>query len=174
VTSLEAGTKVRTAYVRVKSIEEGRVLAWALALFDLCLGTVALGWPRLYAEIFHPRLDDPQLDLIRRMGVIWLMFCTVAIITATRHTRTIVRWFQVLAVLRLMEVPADLLYGTLDWGATWWSRALLYSAPPINLAAGIFLYRISQQRWSTLQTIVSGAVEQGVDRGDGVVGAARR
>lgn len=173
MTTVQAGTKVRAAYVRVKAVEEGRVLAWALALFDLCLGTVALFFPRLYGEIFHPHLADPQLDIIRRMGVIWLMFCTVAIITATRHTRSIVRWFQVLAVLRLMEVPADLLYGTLDWGATWWSRALLYSAPPINLAAGIFLYRISQRRWSVLQAAVLGAVEEGVDRGDGVGGAAR-
>lgn len=162
----------RAAYARAKAIEDGRVLSWALCAFDLLLGSIALFAPRWYADIFHPHLADPQFDLIRRMGVIWLMFCAVAAITATRSTRDITRWFQVLAVLRLMEVPADLLYGTIAEGATWWSRALLYSAPPINLAAGLFLYRVATRKWDALLAPLR-AREEDVEGGDRVVRVAR-
>ncbi|HWN69918.1 MAG TPA: hypothetical protein VNM90_19885, partial [Haliangium sp.] len=85
-------------------------LCWALFLFDLALGGVAAGWPELYLRVLHPELDVAQLDIIRRTGLLWLAFAVVALRTATVAPDRRSHWFLVLAVVRLIDVPADLVY----------------------------------------------------------------
>jgi hypothetical protein len=123
-----------------------RVLCFNLAVFDLFLGGGTILFPKSYAALFHPLLADPPLDFIVRTGVIWLFFCFAQSVAFTRKTTEArVKWFFIVGILRLMDVPADFAYATLSQGATFLSRAALYSAPPINLAMGIFLVYTSSK-----------------------------
>lgn len=125
-------------------------LCWGLFMFDLVLGTVCVFRPDVYLDIFHPTLDTPQVELIRRTGVLWLVFAAVAARAATVVPARRAAWFLVLAVLRLMDVPADALYAVTASGASVLSRALLWSAPPLNMAMGGYLYWLAwAQRRST-------------------------
>lgn len=121
----------------------GIALCWVLCIFDLVLGGAAGFFPTQYVAIFHAELDAPQFELIRRTGMIWLAFSAVALRAATAPAATRARWFLVLAVLRLMEVPADIAYASTMSGTTMFGRALVMVAPPLNLAIGWFLYRLS-------------------------------
>ena len=126
-------------------IADGKLVAWALCCFDIALGGACLVWPSLYALVIHPRLADPQLDLIQRTGMLWLMYTGIAGFAATRGEAQRGRWFFVLGVIRLIEVPTDLLYGVVARGAVWYSRVLLFGAPAINLAAGLFLIALTRE-----------------------------
>ena len=125
-------------------IADGKLLAWALCSFDIALSSTCLIAPWVYVRIFHPRLAAPQFDLIERTGMLWLMYAVVAGLAATRGETHRGRWFFALAVLRLVEVPTDLLYAHEALGAAWYSRALLVMAPLINLAAGVFFLALSR------------------------------
>jgi len=123
----------------------GVALAWGLWLFDLLLGSVATFTPDLYLSIVHPHLEEPQRELIRRTGVLWLGFSFVAIYTATCSPARRARWFLVLGLLRLMEVPADLVYGMAAAGADTLGQVLILSAPPLNLGLGGYLFWLSRR-----------------------------
>lgn len=128
-----------------RALRMGVALCWGLFLFDLILGSVATVWPEIYLGIFHPGLDTPQSDLVRRTGMLWLAFSAVALRAATVAPAGRARWLLVLAVLRLMEVPADTLYAVVMSGASTWSRALIAAAPALNLILGLVLLRLARQ-----------------------------
>ncbi len=114
-----------------------------LGFFDIVLGGLAVFLPRLYAKIFHPDLDSPAIDYIVRTGLLWLFFAVVEL--RAGFGKPAARWFFLVGMLRLMDVPADLAYATLAEGARWWSRAMIYAAPVINAISGIYLWRISRR-----------------------------
>lgn len=118
-------------------------LCWVLFLFDLALGGVAAAWPELYLRVIHPELDVSEVDLIRRTGTLWLAFAVVALRAATVAPAGRGHWFLVLAVVRLLDVPADLVYAATMTGATTFSRLLVLSAVPVNLGLGLYFYRQS-------------------------------
>jgi len=119
-----------------------RMVCFGLAVFDLVLGGGAVLFPRVYAALFHPYLSGPPIDFIVRTGFIWLFFCFAQTIAATRKTEdAMARWFFIVGLLRLMDVPADLAYATLAQGASFLSRAALFCAPAINATVGIYLVR---------------------------------
>jgi hypothetical protein len=120
-------------------------LCWALFLFDLALGGVAAGWPELYLRVVHPEMDISQVDLVRRTGMLWLAFSAVALRTATVAPARLGHWFLVLAVVRFLDAPADLVYAATMSGATTFSRLLVLSAVPVNLGLGIYFYRQSRR-----------------------------
>ncbi|WP_428264332.1 hypothetical protein [Haliangium sp.] len=120
-------------------------LCWGLVVFDLILGGTASLWPDGYLALFHPELDAPQIDLIRRMGMVWLVLAAVALRAATASPSTRPRWLLVLAVVRLTEVPADVVYVASMSGASLLSHLLVASAPPLNLAIGLYLYKLSKR-----------------------------
>lgn len=126
-------------------IADGKLLSWALCCFDIALGGACVFWPALYAFVIHPNLADPQHDLIQRTGILWLMYASIAGFAATRGEQQRGRWFFVLAVLRLIEVPTDFVYGFVARGAAWYSRVMLFGAPVINLAAGLFLLALARE-----------------------------
>jgi hypothetical protein len=126
-------------------IADGKVLAWALCLLDVVLGTVCLLWPRVFAFFFHPYLATPQLDLIQRTGMLWLAYAVVAGLAATRGEQHRGRWFAAVGVLRLIEVPTDLVYAATASGAAWYSLTMLVAAPVVNLAAGLFLVTLARE-----------------------------
>lgn len=131
-----------------RALRLGVALCWGLFLFDLALGSVATLWPQLYLDIVHPALDTPQIDLVRRTGALWLAFSAVALRAATAAPALRARWFLVLAVIRLVEVPADAVYAALLSGASAWSQALIAAAPVLNLILGLFLLRLSRKLFS--------------------------
>lgn len=121
------------------------VLCWGLFLFDLALGGVAAAWPELYLRVIHPELDVSQVDLIRRTGMLWLGFAAVALRAATVTPDRRGQWLLVLAVVRLLDVPADLVYAATMTGGTTFSRLLVLSAVPVNLGLGLYFYRESRR-----------------------------
>jgi hypothetical protein len=120
-------------------------LCWGLFVFDVALGGTAAFWPGRYLAILHPGLDTPQVELVRRTGMIWLMFAAVALRAATAAPATRGRWFLVLAVLRLLDVPADLAYAASMSGTTGLGRGLVLAAPPLNLALGGYFYALARR-----------------------------
>jgi hypothetical protein len=120
-------------------------LCWGLFVFDVALGGTAAFWPERYLAILHPGLDTPQVELVRRTGMIWLMFAAVALRAATAAPATRGRWFLVLAVLRLLDVPADLAYAASMSGTTGLGRGLVLAAPPLNLALGGYFYALARR-----------------------------
>jgi len=120
-------------------------LCWVLVVFDLALGGTAAFWPDLYLAVLHPGLDTPQVELVRRTGMIWLMFAAVALRAATAAPATRGLWFVVLGVLRLLDVPADLAYAASMSGTTGLGRGLVLAAPPLNLALAGYFYVLGRR-----------------------------
>lgn len=120
-------------------------LCWALFLFDLALGGVAAAWPELYMRVMHPEMDISQIDFVRRTGMLWLAFAAVALCAATVAPDRRGHWFLILAVVRLLDVPADLVYGVTMTGATTLSRLLVLAAVPVNLGLGVYFYLKSRR-----------------------------
>jgi hypothetical protein len=135
--------------IKVSPVEEsdGKLACAALCLFDIGLGGLTLFNPELYCRVFHPTLVDPQLDLIQRLGAVWLAFALIAGIAATRRGVNRAPWFLVVAVVRFLEVPADLIYGSVAHGASTLSRVLIYCAPPLNFVAGYYLFYVARELW---------------------------
>ena len=123
--------------------KNGRLLCWTLTIFDIFLGGITVFFPLLYSQVIHPELSDPPVDIIMRTGVLWLIFAFFQFMAATSKEPE--KWFFAVGIIRLMEVPADILYGTLAIGATAFSRCLIFIAPISNAIMGIFLYKLSEK-----------------------------
>jgi hypothetical protein len=97
-------------------------------------------FPAKYLALIHPDLpagDHPQ-DWVVRTGLVWLMFLVFELCGALSVAPA--KWFFCIAMLRWMEVPADIAYGLLARGATTWSKLLIFSAPVVNTIAGSVLF----------------------------------
>lgn len=119
-----------------------RLLLVALFVFDVGLGVVTAGFPELYLELIHPRGDELHpgrpTHLVVRTGILWLVFAVVQGAAALDPTGR--PWLVVVvAALRLMDVPADLVYGAVADDLGLLGRAALLFAPAFNLAAGVLL-----------------------------------
>lgn len=121
------------------------VLCWGLFLFDLVLGGIAAIWPELYVRVVHPGMDMAQLAVVRRTGMLWLAFSAVALRTATAAPDRRGHWFLVLAVVRLLDVPADTVYAATMTGASAIGRLAVLGAIPINLVLGFYFHRVSRR-----------------------------
>ena len=128
-------------------VRAARVTCAALCAFDIGLGGLTLIAPTLYGRVFHPELSDPQLELIQRLGAVWLAFAVVAAVAATRKGADRAPWFLAVCVLRWIEVPADLVYGALADGASTLSRVLIFAAPPLNFIVGAYLLHVARALW---------------------------
>lgn len=124
------------------SIENGRLICWMLVLVDIVLGGTAVFFPYFYAKIFHPELKNPPIDFIVRTGILWLVFAFFQFKGATSKDPK--KWFFVIGIIRLMEVPADIIYGILAIGSPLLSRAMIWSAPVLNTIFGYFLFNLSK------------------------------
>ncbi len=119
----------------------GRVVCFALVIVDIVLGGSAVFFPQFYAKTFHPNLTQIPVDFIVRTGILWLVFALFqAIAVFSKHPK---KWFFAVGIIRLMEVPADIVYGALAMGATLVSRLLIWIAPVVNMIFGVFLYKLS-------------------------------
>jgi hypothetical protein len=125
-----------------RSLRRSRPLLIGLALFDLALGGTAALLPNYYIDLLHPAwlTLHPQSPTywLARTGMLWLFFAAIEGIAAIRPAR----WpllVLIVGVLRLMDVPADLLYFAHadDLGA--FGRFGLLFAPAFNLCVGLYL-----------------------------------
>jgi hypothetical protein len=123
----------------------GLALCWGLFVFDLALGGVAALWPEVYLRVIHPDVDPSQVELVRRTGMIWLAFAGVALRTATAAPAWRGHWFLVLAAVRFIDVPADLIYAATMSGGTTLSRSLVLIAVPLNLGLAVYFHRLSRR-----------------------------
>lgn len=126
-------------------ILSGRIIALTLFFFDLLLSAFTAAWPEVYLSIIHPDLAEPQVELLRRSGGMWLAFSIVALIAATCPRDVRARWFMVLGWFRLIEVPADLLYGLTATGTGDFGRIIILAAPPLNFLIGGYLFWLSRR-----------------------------
>ena len=120
--------------------KNGRMVCLILVFVDIFLGGSAVFFPYFYSELIHPELTNPPIDFIMRTGILWLVFAFFQFMAViSKNPR---KWFLVVAAVRLMDVPADIVYGILAIGATLISRLMILSAPIINTICGIYLYKL--------------------------------
>jgi hypothetical protein len=122
----------------------GRGICWVLAAIDAALGAGATFFPATYLAVVHPGLAAPQYpyDWVVRTGILWLAFFVLELAGALSAAPA--KWFFCVALLRLMEVPADVAYGLLARGSTEASRLLILAAPAGNAVAGAALLMVSR------------------------------
>lgn len=123
-------------------IQNGRMICGILVIVDIILGGLAIFFPHFYVQIFHPNLETFPFDFIARTGVLWLIFALIQFIAMISKNPK--QWFFTVGLIRLMEVPADIVYGILAIGASLISRLMIFSAPILNFIIGIYLYLLSK------------------------------
>jgi hypothetical protein len=121
------------------TINEGRKVCWVLAAVDAVLGVSATFFPSTYLSLVHPALPaaEAPVDWVVRTGLLWLMMLVFELCGALSAAPA--KWFFCVAMIRLMEVPADLAYGLLARGAGTASYIAIFAAPPVNVFAGTYL-----------------------------------
>jgi hypothetical protein len=120
--------------------KNGRIICLMLVVIDIFLGGSAVFLPYFYSQLIHPDLNNPPIDFIMRTGVLWLVFAFFQLMAVISKKPR--KWFLVVAAVRLMDVPADIIYGITAIGATLFSRLMIFSAPVINTIFGIYLYKL--------------------------------
>jgi hypothetical protein len=136
----------------------GRRICWVLAGIDAVLGAAAVLLPGTYLAIMHPHLpaaERPE-DWVVRTGILWLAFMMFEVRAATAADP--MRWFFAVALLRIMEVPADVSYGLLAQGASSASRFAIFAAVLGNALAGTFLLMLFRR-----QTVRESETRRGAD-----------
>ncbi len=115
-----------------------RPLLGLLVLIDIFLGGVAVFWPRFYMQWVHPEvaLSDP-VYLVQRSGMIWLAYLAIQAIAFLRFKRT-PEWVLIVAFLRLVEVPADIMYLFVGEPGLLGTVGLTFT-PIFNFVVGLFL-----------------------------------
>lgn len=112
-----------------------RWLTGPLAILDLALGVSAVAFPRFYMNLMH---GGGAPFLLQRTGVLWLFFAAAEIVACVRPRRETI---GLVAALRIMDVPADVVYFFLSPSLTWFGRWSLIVSPVFNACAGVWLLR---------------------------------
>ena len=120
----------------LNDIRSSRYITGPLAILDLGLGGVALAFPDIYLDIMHTGTDGAFM--LQRTGVLWLFFCLCQLVAFLYPARLPMFVFLV-GMLRLMDVPADIVYHVTSPGVTAFGRFGLVAAPIFNIVAGTCL-----------------------------------
>jgi dihydroflavonol-4-reductase len=133
----------REREVATRALEHARPLLIFLALFDIALGVQASFFPSLYLAQLHPQFAalhgaGAPIYWLLRTGALWLFFAVVEAWSALAPAR---RCSVVLIVgaLRLMDVPADLVYRFTADDLGWFGRWGLLVSPAFNFCVGVYL-----------------------------------
>ena len=127
-------------------LQKARSLLAGLSMFDIGLGGKAAFKPRSYLELMH-RLTAGEAStgtetFVRRTGALWLFFAALEGLAAAQPTPEVA---FVVGVLRLMEVPADIVYGKRSKELTTFGKVGLVVSPIFNAVSGAFLVHIGSR-----------------------------
>ncbi len=120
--------------------KNGRIVCLMLVIVDIFLGGSAVFFPYFYSQMLHPGVANPPIDFIMRTGILWLVFAFFQFMAVISKNPK--NWFLVVAAIRLMDVPADIIYGIYAIGATITSRLMILGAPLMNTIFGVYLYKL--------------------------------
>lgn len=121
-----------------RACERLRPLLVALALFDVGLGGLATFFPSTYLALLHPYADaGGPAYLLQRTGVLWLFFALAEGVAAVGRPRPSL--FAAVGLLRVMDVPADLVYFLAAPDLGRFGHASLPLCVAFNLFAGVLL-----------------------------------
>jgi dihydroflavonol-4-reductase len=137
------------------ALRRARPLLLGLAGFDVLLGGAALLWPRRYLAAMHPGPERGPTALVSRTGALWLFFAGVEALAAARPGAP--EWTFLAGMLRLMDVPADLVYLLRGDDLGRLGRAGLAASVAFNAASGAYL---AAAAWRALRAARTVPVEQ--------------
>ena len=120
------------------NLDRTRYLTGALCLFDIGLGITAVFFPRFYMNLIQPTASDDPAYLLQRTGALWLCFAFCEGMAFFRYAR-FPEWVVIVAALRLIDVPADLVYWFRDHALDTFGKFSLIFAPAFNATAGTLL-----------------------------------
>jgi hypothetical protein len=121
-----------------------RLVLGALIALDLTIATVAFASPSLWFKLFHGTTPVDPEGLLRRMGANWAAFAVLQIV-AWRRWRAEPAWLAVVAGARLGDGLTDWTYVAFAHDLTWYGRAMLLAASPMNWICGWLLLRWYRQ-----------------------------
>jgi len=123
----------------LQAFNRTRFLTGPLALFDLSLGIMALGFPTVYLSLLEPTSVHVSTYMLQRTGIIWLGFFAAETIAFFFYDR-LPEWVLIVAVMRVDDVPADLFYRFADHELGWFGKWTLMLTPAFNIVAGVALF----------------------------------
>lgn len=116
-----------------------RFILGGLAIFDLLLGSLVFFFPKIYLELIQPAAASNPGYMLLRTGTLWLCF-GIAETIAWYYVTRVPEVMLVISVIRLIEVPADIVYRLNDPSLNAFGKFDLLLAPIFNLAVGSFLF----------------------------------
>jgi len=120
------------------NLDRSRWITGPLCLFDIALGISAVFFPHFYMKLIQPTASDDPAYLLQRTGTLWLCFAVCEGIAFFRYRR-FPEWVLIVAALRLIDVPADLVYWLRDEALDTFGDFSLLFAPAYNSVAGVTL-----------------------------------
>ena len=109
-----------------------------LILLDLALSSVCLVRPGLWVQLIHGVPFEDTFGMVRRLGAVWAAFFLFQLIALFRWPRQNF-WLVLVTGVRWTEVFSDWVYLGFAQYLTWFGKAGLFIAPPVNLLAGGYL-----------------------------------
>jgi len=119
-------------------IGRSRWITGPLCLFDIGLGILAAFFPTAYMELIQPAAASDPSYLLRRTGTLWICFAVIEGIAFFKSAR-FPEWILLVAAMRLIDVPADLVYRFTDPSLDAFGKFDLIFAPAFNTIAGSVL-----------------------------------
>ncbi len=117
-------------------IKYSRLITGPLVLFDIFLGLFALLMPVAYMSLMHSPSLAGSFFMLQRTAMIWLFFAGVQLVAFLYPKRFPIFVFLV-GILRIMEVPADIVY-YLTTSTTFYGQMIIL-APVLNTIVGSVL-----------------------------------
>jgi hypothetical protein len=121
-------------------LRRSRFLTGPLALFDLGLAILAVGFPRYYMGLMHTA-GDAEFFLLQRTGMIWLCFAAAEAVAYHWPERFPQAIFLV-GAFRLMDALADVAYFFTSQDLTTLGHFFLIFGPVFNTIVGVYLVRL--------------------------------
>ncbi len=121
------------------NIQNTRRILIALLLLDVVLTLVGYLFPGFWFRIFHGvEYVDPQ-GFLRRCAGNWAMFALLQAIALWRWERERV-WLAVVSGVRFSDLLTDWSYLWYCTDITWFGRAALFAAGPLNFLCGLYFF----------------------------------
>ncbi|MBU4175809.1 MAG: hypothetical protein KKB90_00225 [Actinobacteria bacterium] len=124
-------------------VRVAKLICMGLALFDILLGGLTVLKPRWMMRILTPGEEPAGEALLRRSGTTWLFFALVQAWAAMDNENPTA--LRAVSVLRLQDVPTDLVWLRSGSGFGWFGKFSLILAPTFNFAVGCFLAQVARR-----------------------------